>query len=605
MLCGALVVAAPALAQRKPTSTVTEYSPYEAEAIKKALAEKKLTVDPAPEGKPVGEIFVDRLEILEERDPGPELLKPVPILGPLSKVVTKGTLNSIHWLTRDWIIRREMLLKPGDPYVQVIVDETARNMRARMPVQVSLVVLVPVQSKEPGKVDILVITKDIWSLRLSTGVSITPGGLESLLLVPQETNFLGLQHTAQVQFQLQPLTYTFGVGYKVPRFGKSWIGASGSASVTLNRETGNAEGSAASLMLSQPLYSTRTDWAWSAKAEYAIGIARRYSNARLLQLDPSITPDAHERLPFAYHSRSFEASAALTRSFGWAIKNNFSLSFNAATSAYRRLDFDVSGVAPEALAQYERFILPRGESRVYPALSWSTFTTNYLRTINVNTLALQEDYRLGHSVSVSVYPVLEALGSTRTLIGVSASAGYVVALGDGLAGLSGSWLSEDQSGTVTDASIGGSLGIVSPRFLGIGRLVLNATASNRYRNYLNSRSSLGGDGRLRGYPTSFFNGKDSVVYNLEYRSTPVELLKAAIGGTLFYDAGDAMQGFDKLRPKQSVGFGVRVLLPQINRLVFRADFAFPMNRGPFPETNTSTKVDPFGFYLSFDQAFSP
>ena len=615
LLSGVLVttaVAGPARAQpRKPTSTNTEYSPYEKEAIVTTLAEKKLQIDPAPEGKVIGEVFIERLEILEPRDPGPELLAPIPVVSALGKVVTKTTLNSIHVLTKEWIIRREMLLRPGEEYIQVVVDETARNMRARMPVQVSLVVLVPVQSKEPGKVDILVITKDIWSLRLSTGVSITPGGLENLLLVPQETNFLGLQHTVSATFQLQPQSYTLGVGYKVPRFGQSWIGASAGASITMNRVSGQPEGSSASLAVSQPLYSTRTDWAWSADANYAVGIARRYSNAHVFLLDPSVTPDIHERIPYEYRSRSLGATAAVSRSFGWAIKNNFQLSFNASTASYDTLDQDTRGVTPVALQSFRNFVLPRGESRVYPALSWNTFTTNFLRTINVNTLSLQEDFRLGHSASVVVYPVSQELGSTRSLIGVSAGAGYTVAVGDGIAGISGSWLNENQlvggdgRHRTTDAALGGTLGFVSPRFLGIGRIVVNATANNRYDNYLNSRSFLGGDGRLRGYPTAFFTGKDTVVYNLEYRSTPIEILKASLGAVAFYDGGDAMQGTDNFKPKQSVGFGFRALLPQINRLVFRVDFAFPLNRGPFPETGTNTVVDPFGFYLSFDQAFSP
>jgi hemolysin activation/secretion protein len=134
---------------------------------------------------------------------------------------------------------------------------------------------------------------------------------------------------------------------------------------------------------------------------------------------------------------------------------------------------------------------------------------------------------------------------------------------------------------------------------------MNTSFSNRYRNYLNSRTFTGGDDRLRGYPSNFFFGKDTVFFNLEYRSRGIDIMKLQVGGVLFYDVGDAAQGFDMLRPKQSVGFGIRTLIPQLNRLVFRFDLAFPMNRGPFPETGIPTPVDPVGFFFAFDQAFRP
>jgi len=596
-----LLLAVPAGAQ-KPTSQATEYSPYEREAIRDALKERGVHIDPAPEGKTIGKIDLVRLEVLEPRDPGPELLQPVPILSPVGHYVKKRHLNALHSLSKEYIILRELLLRQGDPYVQVLMDETARNMRARMPLQVSLVVIVPVKSAEPGKVDLLVITKDIWSLRLSFDIAVTPGGVENLIIVPQETNFLGLHHTAQTRFQMQPETFTFGVGYKIPRFGYSWIGAGGSAAIFVNRRKLEPEGSSIALSAGQPLYSTRTEWAWDADIGYTVGVARRYSNAQVFLFD---SPRTRERdfIPFEYKSRSFSASAGVTRSFGWGFKNNFSLTANASVAEYDT--FDLSAYDRAAAEDFRRRALPTSESRVYPAIGWRTFTTNFLRTLDINTLALQEDFRLGHDISATIYPVARALGSSRDVIGISAKAGYALAFGDGLAGGSVTTFAESQDGIITDGSIGGSFGAVTPRIFGWGRIVMNASFNNRYKNYLNARTFIGGEDRLRGYPTAFFFGKDTVFYNIEYRSRSIEILKAQIGGVAFFDAADAANGFDMLRAKQSVGVGVRALFPQVNRNVLRIDVAFPLKRGPFPETGSPVPVDPFGFYFSFDQAFSP
>jgi hemolysin activation/secretion protein len=606
-----LLTPATARAQLKPTSTNSEYSDYEKEAIEIALKDLNFKVDPAPEGKSIGKITTVRLDILEPRDPGPELLQPIPILHPLGVYVTKPMLNKyLHITTKDFIVRREMLLKEGDTYEQITIDETARNMRSRMP-QVSVVIIVPVQSTEPGKVDLLVLTKDIWSLRLSFNVVGTSNGIEDFLLVPQETNFLGLQHTISTSFRYQPETLAFGIGYNVPRFGYSWVGAGASAGIIFNRITSTPEGSSMGISVAKPLYSTRTEWAWDASAGYSVGVSRRYSNAQVLLFDSRFTPQ-RDNIPIEYKSRSFSGEASLTRSFGWAIKNNFTLSANAVTATYET--FDLSKFDPRAAQSFRTNFLPTSEQRVYPQLSWHTFQNDYLRTLDITTLGLQEDYRLGHDISASVYPVLHDLGSSRDLIGVSGKIGYSAAIRDGFVGTAVSAFSENQistagdaaeNGKTTDAAVSVALGIASPR-LPFGRFVFNTSFTNRFQNYLNSRTAIGGSDRLRGYPTGFFSGKDTEYFNVEYRTRSVEFLKVQIGGVAFTDAGDAENGLAKLRLKQSVGAGIRILPPQINRDVFRLDFAVPLMRGPFPSSDTPTViVAPYSIFFTFGQAFSP
>lgn len=595
------LAARPAWAQR-PTSRNTEYSAYEKETIARALVVTERQLEPAPEGKIVERIDTMRLEVFEDRDPMPErigyFLEPRKTGG----IEARNLVNALHFTSRDFVIRRESLLKEGEPYQQVLADETARNMRARMPIQVSLVIIVAVKGSTPDKVGLLIITKDIWSLRLSFDVAVTPGGVENLIVVPQETNLFGWHHTAQTRFQYQPETYTFGVGYKVPRFGTSWVGASAAASITLNRRSGEPEGSAASIQVGQSLYSTRTDWAWGADASYAVGISRRYVNAQVATFDSRATPGVADGIPTQFKTGTLGASVGITRSFGWGFKNNFGLTMNAAASEVET--FDLSRFDPRAAADFVQRFVPVGENRVYPAFTWATFRNDYLRTLDINTLALQEDFRLGHDFSASVYPISKALGSTRDVVGVSAHGGYAIAMGDGLAAASVTVSAENSDDRLTDASATGGITAVTPR-LGFGRLVMNASFANRFRNYLRARTITGGDDRLRGYPSNFFFGKDAYFYNIEFRSTSVEVLKAAIGGVAFFDAGDAAQGFDMLNAKQSVGFGVRALFPQVNRLVFRADLAFPLKRGPFPETGIATPVDPVGFFFSFGQAFGP
>ena len=285
----------------------------------------------------------------------------------------------------------------------------------------------------------------------------------------------------------------------------------------------------------------------------------------------------------------------MTRSWGWAKKLDLTVGAALSRDAYRLPD--LPGADPRAVTDLARAALPLGETRVGPYVQLRAYTTDFVRILDFETLALQEDYRLGHDVVVRAYPILGALGSSRDLVGVRAAAQYTVALGDGLARALVDSTTEAEPTRLSDASITGDLRLVSPR-TPAGRLVFDAMATNRYRNYLNRTSVLGGEDRLRGYPTRYFVGKDVVALNLEARSRPVEIWEMQFGATAFYDVGEAFDGFDHLRPAHTVGAGLRAVFPQIERAVLRLDVGFPIAAGPLP-----AGVAPVSFFVAFGQAF--
>lgn len=580
-----------------PTSTTVAYSRYEKEAIARALASTRSAIEPAPEGKRVGRVEIVRFDVIEERDPFPENLFVTTAGAPDVPVPVRRGLNALHYTSRDFVIRREMLLREGEPYRQVLADETARNLRRLQ--QLSVVVIVPIRGVAPDEVGLLVITKDVWSLRLSYDIQVTPGGVEDFVLVPQETNLGGWHHVAAGRYQYKPESDTFGLSYRVPRFGKSWVGGGAAAGITMNRRRAEPEGTSGALSVSQPLYWTRADWAWGASAGWATGVARRYTNSRVASYD---SPETSERdaIPFEYRSASTSLQATVTRSFGWAYKNDISFGYGLDADVFRT--FDLAAYAPAAADDFRARNLPVGERRSAPFVRWTTYTNNFIRILDFQTLALQEDYRLGHEVKVQLYPATQALGSTRTFLGMYGGAQYTWALGDGLLRVLGETFAERQEDFIADASASGAVRIVSPR-TGLGRLVFDAAFLNRYRNYLNRRTFLGGETRLRGYPSNAFVGKDLVTTNVEFRTRAIDVFSLQVGGAVFYDVGDVAAGVARFRPKHSVGLGLRLLIPQLNRYVFRADVGFPLARGPFPDQGIDRPVDPVGFFFTFEQAF--
>ena len=562
--------------EEPPPKTLTgDYSSYERESIDDALKARDATIDDSPEGKTIEGVDVEALDVIEKRDPAP------------------GFLNYFHARSRPYVIEREVLLGVGDRYRQALVDETARNLRDL--IQLSLVVVVPMRGSAPDKVRLLVITKDVWSLRLNSDFRIAGGKLEYLLLQPSEWNVAGTHQTVGAQLVWQPLSYSLGARYQEPRLWGSRVALASDANVIISSKQGKPEGSYGAAAIGQPLFSARTEWAWQVAGAWRDEVNRRYSNGELKTYDAKAT-DFDDKIPFQYRSSVYTSVASITRSFGWATKNDAILGFEANRRAYHT--FDLSAFDPRAAAEFNARFLPIGDTRVNPFIEYRGYTSDFLRVLDFETLGLQEDFRLGHELDLKLYPVSTSLGSSRTFMGVSAAAQYTVPLGDGLARAAIESIVESQSDGVADALVEGKERAVTPR-LGFGRLVFDAHQLYRPRNSLNRLSFLGGEGRLRGYPTHYAFGKNVVAYSLEFRTRPLELLSTELGAAFFYDTGDAYDDFSQIDLKHSVGFGLRALFPQLDQLVFRVDVGFPIACHGLPPG-----VSPVQVVLTFDQAFS-
>jgi hypothetical protein len=551
------------------------YSEYERDTIDQVVGSLRTAIDPKPEGKTLEHIEVVPLDVFEPRDPLPQWL------------------NVFHATTRRAVIRREMLLREGDRYRQTLIDETLRNLRV-LP-QLSLVLAVATRGSAPDRVAVVIITKDVWSLRASWDVTFTPGGLEDLLIEPTETNLLGSHQSVLASIEIQPSATTFGAGYSIPRLEDSRIALVLSADVMVNRATGSVEGSYGSMVAGEPLYSGLTPWSWASTASWTDIVARRYVNA---QLSEYVDPSTGESLPFEYRWREYDASLGVTRSFGWDTKHDITLSLGMDRANYL---VAADGRSATTVADFSRFAVPLSDTRVGPTLQYHSYTKRYVRVIDFDTLALQEDFRLGHDVVARVYPSFRALGASRDVLGLYAAAQYTVAVRDGLFRVFFASTTEPEIDRIADASLNPGAHLVSPTLAGAGRIVLDGALLYRWRNYLNQVTYVGGGDRLRGFPTNFFVGKDWLAYNVEVRSRPLEILKCQLGGVAFFDVAEAFDGFDNFRPYQSVGGGFRVLIPQLDRIVFRGDLGFPIERPVDP--STKAPIPPFGFVVSFGQAF--
>jgi hypothetical protein len=470
--------------------------------------------------------------------------------------------------------------------------------------QLSAVIAVAARGSAPDRVVLVVITKDVWSLRLNWDLVADAGGVDQLVAQPSETNFLGLHQILGATFIYEPKAVTTGLRYVVPRLGASRVALAASADVMTSIDTGSAEGTYGSLVAGQPLYSGTTEWAWDSSVSWDDLINRRYVNAQLGEyVDPACgdPKSAACRLPFQFHERVFNATTEVTRSFGWDDNHDFTLAATMHRGVYQVSP--PSGTSAKTAADFTRDAVPLSDTRVGPALLYHAYRMRFVRVVDFDTLALQEDYRLGHDVVVRVRPTMRAFGSTRDVLDLYGAVQYTWPLRDGLVRLSFQSDTEPQldNGTIADASLQPIAHLVTPTIAGIGRIVADASFLYRWRNYLNQINYLGGDDRIRGFPTNYFIGANVLSYNVEARTRPIEILSCEVAGVGFYDVGTAYSSGDAFKPYHAVGVGIRSLFPWLDRTVFRADLGFPLER-PLDPT-TGRLIPPVQFIFSFGQAF--
>ncbi len=549
-------------------------SDLERSVVAEALDARGWEMDPEPDGKWIEQIEVYAIDVFDDRDPVPNVL------------------NVFHVTSQDYVIRREMLFRVGTRYDPVEVQETERNLRALR--QLSLVILVAARGSSPDRVRVLAIVKDTWSLRLNTSWAVGAGAFEYLLLNPSEENLFGTHTSVGLLYVLERDRYSAGGRFINRRVGGSrlWLGTQ--ATISFNRHTGVGEGSAGQFVFEQPLYSLRSEWAFSSRVAWRQEVTRWYSGAEIARI-PIETPEGTELVPFLYDTDRLAAEYWGVRSFGRTYK--FDLTFGMEATRGRHRELDMGSFSPAVREAFRGQALPVDDVRISPFLQLRAYTSRFHRTLNLELLGLQEDFRLGHDALLRVYPASSALGSTRSLLGALAELGYTVPVGDGLARAVVSSDIVVADGGRHEALFWSSARFASPTFAGGLRLHLDGVVAHRYQNYLNVPPYfLGGNGRLRGYVADGIRGRDMAVANVELRTRPIDVLSAQLGGAVFYDVGDAASSLGVLEPKQGVGLGARILFPQTERLVMRVDWAMPLS-GP-------DEPLPGALFVTFGQAFT-
>jgi hypothetical protein len=233
----------------------------EREAVDDALALRGLTIEPAPEGKTIGTVQVVNLDVFLARER-------VPLVW----------ANIFHRTTREHHIRRESLLQAGDRYDQDLVEETTRNLQD--PTLSSVVAVLPVKSSAPGMVDLLVITRDVWSLRFNQDYEAQQNSLLYYTASLSENNLFGWRKNLAAVFTMDQGKMYFGPNYIDPNILGTRLKLQAAFYWIWKRQIGEIaagprEGTSSVFHLEYPLWALARRWGATADFSHFDGVYRR------------------------------------------------------------------------------------------------------------------------------------------------------------------------------------------------------------------------------------------------------------------------------------------------------------------------------------------
>jgi hypothetical protein len=563
----------------------------EREALQDALELRGLELDPAPDSKTIGQVQVVTLEVFSKRDWRFQIF------------------NIFHRTTRQQMIRREALFAAGQPYNQDLIDETWRNLQN--PDLSSVVVIVPVKSASPGVVDVLIVTRDVWSLRLNSDFTVQQTQLLHLSLSLSENNLFGWRKQAAMVFDMDQGAIAIGPNYIDRNIAGTRMTLTSSASLLLAREDRRPEGGTFNATLRYPLYSLASKWGAVGSVFYSNGVVRQFTGNDLTPVDFRSTPNIVERFPWIYRVRNFNTGGSVTRSYGQRVINRVNAGYG-----YSVIRPSFTGDFPDdpvAQAEFAREIFPPSERISDFFVGYSLFTPRYRTYRDLDTFDISEVSILGPNAGASFTRGARALGSDRDFVSLGASAGWRWALAGGLQTVAASWSGRIYAGgRLQDQLYSAGVYAASPVLSGWWRLVGSLGAGAYIDDTRNNFFILGGDTGMRGYVVGDLRGKAEVIGHLEARSMAMSVASFRLGVVGFADVGDAstpdpgtgsgperaLRSVLRLHPKSDVGWGVRLLIPQLNSYVLRLDWAFPLQSTRYTQAGWPGRVT-----FTFRQAF--
>jgi hemolysin activation/secretion protein len=491
-------------------------------------------------GAVIGNIDIDIRNIFDERDARE----------------TNGLYrlaNRLHIRTKRSTIRAQLLFASGDKYQARKLAETERALRLLSYIYDARIV--PVRYAD-GKVDIKVITKDVWTL--SPGISFgRAGGSNSSNFNLQDSNFLGWGKSLQVSHGSTVDRTSNTVSWSDPNvFGSRWTAAGAYVE--------SSDGTERVAQVARPFYSL--DAPWSAKIT-AVSFDRTISRYNLGNIVDK----------FNDNESSYELSGGISSGLadGWTKRLTFGMRYD------RNSFLPTPGTSTPAKQ------LPPDRTLSYPFVGFDILQDKYKKVGDENQIGRTEDLYFGTEVSGEVGLSNSAFGADRNAIMLAAKLLRGIEITD----LQQLFLTSNFSSRIEDGRARNLIADAGGKYYWRWRpdWLLYAAFSGTVTNSLDPdlQLLLGGDNGLRGYPLRYESGTSRALLTVEQRVYtdwyPFRLVR--VGAAIFADMGrtwgSGVIGNSDPGMLRDVGFGLRLGNTRSGLgNVLHIDFAFPLNNMP-------------------------
>jgi len=458
--------------------------------------------------------------------------------------------NHLHVRTKHATIQAQLLFASGDKYKARKLAETERALRLLSYVYDAKIV--PVRYSH-GKVDIKVITKDVWTL--SPGISFgRSGGTNATNFNLQDSNFLGWGKTLQVSRSSTVDRTSDTAAWTDPNIlGSRWT----SALIYVN----SSDGSERSLQVAHPFYSLDAPWSTKVTALSYDRTISRYNLGNIVD-------------QFNDSQGSYELSGGVSNGLidGWTRRYTFGMRY------------DNNVFLPTPVTSMPAKVLPPDRTLSYPFVGFDFLQDKYKKAGDQNEIGRTEDLYFGTEISGEVGYSNEAFGADRNAIMLVAKALRGIELTE----LQQLFLTSDFSSRIEEGRARNLIADVGAKYYWRWRpdWLLYAELSGTVTDSLDPDMQLllGGDNGLRGYPLRYESGTSRALLTVEQRVFtdwfPFRL--ARVGGAIFADVGrtwgNGVIGNSDPGLLKDVGFGLRLGNSRTGLgNVLHIDLAFPLN----------------------------
>jgi hypothetical protein len=458
--------------------------------------------------------------------------------------------DHLHVRTKHATIQAQLLFASGDKYLARKLAETERALRLLPYVYDARIV--PVHYAD-GKVDVKVITKDVWTL--SPGISFgRSGGTNDTKFNLQDTNFLGWGKTLQVSRGSTVDRTSNTAAWTDPNLlGSRWTSALTYAD--------SSDGSQRSVLVAHPFYSLDAPWSTKISANGFDRTISRYNLGNIVD-------------QFSDRENSYELSGGISSGLidGWTKRWTFGMRY------------DRNLFSPAPITAVPAKALPPDRTLSYPFTGFDILQDAYKKIGDENQIGRTEDLYFGTEVTGEVGYSDSAFGADRSAIMLTMKA----LRGLELPGQQQLFLTGDFSSRIERGSARNLIADAAAKYYWRWHQdwLLYAALSGTTTHMLDPDMQLllGGDNGLRGYPLRFESGTSRALFTVEQRFFtdwyPFRLVR--VGGAVFTDLGrtwgTGVIGNSDPGLLKDVGFGLRLGNTRSGLgNVLHVDFAFPLS----------------------------